>query len=108
MGAGGGLDSKGNGMSTWRPAQAYHFWMLAHRQLYTGAVDAAFRTALLLYDYEEVNARDRAGKERAQVQSKPNPLVYGCSRHLSHSFGLKSIHGCVRMSTINSSNKEAG
>ena len=52
----GGPDGKGNGngMSTWRPAQAYHFWMLAHRQLYTGAVDAAFRTALLLYDYEEV------------------------------------------------------
>lgn len=32
----------------WHAAQAYHFWMLAHRQLYGGQTDAAMRTALNL------------------------------------------------------------
>ncbi|KAL6750533.1 intraflagellar transport protein [Haematococcus lacustris] len=47
-GPGGGLDS------AWRGAEAYHFWLLAHRQLYGGNVDLAMRTALHLRDYEDV------------------------------------------------------
>ncbi len=47
-GLGGGIES------AWRGAEAYHFWLLAHRQLYSGNVDLAMRTALHLRDYEDV------------------------------------------------------
>mmetsp|Transcript_8336 Transcript_8336/g.17822 ORF Transcript_8336/g.17822 Transcript_8336/m.17822 type:complete len:1276 (-) Transcript_8336:992-4819(-) len=40
--------------SAWRGAEAYHFWLLAHRQLYAGNVDLAMRTALHLRDYEDI------------------------------------------------------
>jgi WD repeat-containing protein 35 len=40
--------------NAWRGAEAYHFWLLAHRQLYNGNVDLAMRTALHLRDYEDV------------------------------------------------------
>ncbi|TRY60156.1 hypothetical protein DNTS_003730 [Danionella cerebrum] len=38
----------------WRGAEAYHFFLLAQRQLYDGNVDAAMRTALHLRDYEDI------------------------------------------------------
>ncbi|KAI8474040.1 MAG: intraflagellar transport protein [Monoraphidium minutum] len=38
----------------WRGAEAYHFWLLAHRQLYGGQVEAALRTALALRSYDDV------------------------------------------------------
>lgn len=38
----------------WRGAEAYHFWMLAHRQLYGGEYKAGLRTALNLQRYDEV------------------------------------------------------
>jgi WD repeat-containing protein 35 len=38
----------------WRGAEANHFWMLAHRQLYDGAFRAGLRTALNLRRYEDV------------------------------------------------------
>ncbi|XP_016132225.1 WD repeat-containing protein 35 [Sinocyclocheilus grahami] len=38
----------------WRGAEAYHFFLLAQRQLYEGKVDAAMRTALHLRDYEDI------------------------------------------------------
>jgi WD repeat-containing protein 35 len=44
----GGVDN------AWRGAEAYHFWLLAHRQLYSGNVDLAMRTALHLRDYEDI------------------------------------------------------
>jgi len=40
--------------SAWRGAEAYHFWLLAHRQLYSGQVEAALRTALTLRSYEDI------------------------------------------------------
>ncbi|XP_023690491.1 WD repeat-containing protein 35 isoform X2 [Paramormyrops kingsleyae] len=40
--------------SAWRGAEAYHFFLLAQRQLYEGYVDAAMRTALHLRDYEDI------------------------------------------------------
>lgn len=40
--------------SAWHGAEAYHFWLLAHRQLYSGHVDLAMRTALHLREYEDV------------------------------------------------------
>lgn len=40
--------------SAWRGAEAWHFWMLAHRQLYKGALDAALITAARLMEYESV------------------------------------------------------
>ncbi|KAI6243756.1 WD repeat-containing protein 35 [Aphelenchoides fujianensis] len=39
--------------TAWRGAEAIHFYMLAHRQLYENKYDAAMRTALVLTDYEE-------------------------------------------------------
>ena len=38
-------------MKAWHGAQAYHFWLLAHRHLYAGNTDAAMRTALHLRKY---------------------------------------------------------
>eukprot|EP00164_Ancoracysta_twista_P003121 GFYU01004159.1.p1 GENE.GFYU01004159.1~~GFYU01004159.1.p1 ORF type:complete len:1174 (+),score=402.74 GFYU01004159.1:102-3623(+) len=39
---------------SWRPAEAYHFYMLAHRQLYDGRLSDAMRTAMRLADYEDI------------------------------------------------------
>ncbi|CAH8435334.1 unnamed protein product [Heterobilharzia americana] len=38
----------------WRGAKAYHYMMLAEKQLYAGSVNRAFRTAQLLKDYEDI------------------------------------------------------
>ncbi|CAN8003269.1 unnamed protein product [Ixodes pacificus] len=38
----------------WRGAEAFHFYILAQRQLYEGFMDAAMRTALNLRDYEDI------------------------------------------------------
>ncbi|VBB32750.1 unnamed protein product [Acanthocheilonema viteae] len=40
--------------NAWRGAEAYHFYMLAHRQLYSGDMDKAMTTALHLTDYEDL------------------------------------------------------
>lgn len=40
--------------NAWRGAEAYHFFLLAQRQMYEGAIDAAMKTALRLCDYEDV------------------------------------------------------
>ncbi|XP_060042583.1 WD repeat-containing protein 35 isoform X5 [Erinaceus europaeus] len=40
--------------NAWRGAEAYHFFILAQRQLYEGNSDAALKTALRLRDYEDV------------------------------------------------------
>lgn len=46
-----GSSSKAAVEGAWHAAQGYHFWMLAHRQLYGGQTDAAMRTALNLRKY---------------------------------------------------------
>ncbi|XP_015518531.1 WD repeat-containing protein 35 [Neodiprion lecontei] len=38
----------------WRGAEAFHFLLLAHRQLYDGQPDAAMKTSLRLREYEDV------------------------------------------------------
>ncbi|KAK0405878.1 hypothetical protein QR680_018247 [Steinernema hermaphroditum] len=38
----------------WRGAEAYHFFMLTHRQMYDGDVDAAMKTALSVVEYEDI------------------------------------------------------
>jgi hypothetical protein len=40
--------------AAWHGAEAYHFWLLAHRQLYGGDPEAALRTCLALRRYEDV------------------------------------------------------
>ena len=40
--------------SSWKGAEAYHFMLLAHRQLYNGLHKEAMRTAVRLKDYETV------------------------------------------------------
>ncbi|XP_062462356.1 WD repeat-containing protein 35 isoform X3 [Pezoporus occidentalis] len=40
--------------NAWRGAEAYHFFILAQRQLYKGSVQAALKTALHLRDYEDI------------------------------------------------------
>lgn len=47
------LDNKGMD-NPWHGAEAYHFYLLAQRQLYAGDVEAAMRTALRLVDYEDI------------------------------------------------------
>ena len=49
--AGGPGSGSGPLVTAWHGAQAYHFWLLAHRQLYAGNTDAAMRTALHLRKY---------------------------------------------------------
>merc|ERR1712167_464821 len=38
----------------WKGAEAIHFYLLAHRQLYDGNVDGAMITAIRLAEYEDV------------------------------------------------------
>eukprot|EP00898_Chlorokybus_atmophyticus_P007515 jgi/Chlat1/7765/Chrsp66S07232 len=38
----------------WRGAEAYHLWMVAHRQLYAGDADGAVAAALRLREYEDI------------------------------------------------------
>lgn len=40
--------------NAWRGAEAYHFFLLAQRQLYSGCMDNAMRTALHLREYEDI------------------------------------------------------
>uniref|UniRef100_A0A3P9HAW2 WD repeat-containing protein 35 n=1 Tax=Oryzias latipes TaxID=8090 RepID=A0A3P9HAW2_ORYLA len=40
--------------SAWRGAEAYHFFLLAQRQLYAGLMENAMRTALHLREYEDI------------------------------------------------------
>ncbi len=40
--------------NAWRGAAAYHFYMLAHRQLYAGNTDAAMRTSIKLCEYDDI------------------------------------------------------
>ncbi|NXO33488.1 WDR35 protein, partial [Locustella ochotensis] len=40
--------------NAWRGAEAYHFFILAQKQLYKGCADAALKTALHLRDYEDI------------------------------------------------------
>jgi WD repeat-containing protein 35 len=40
--------------NAWRGAEAYHFFMLAQRQLRVGAIEAAFRTSMALMEYEDI------------------------------------------------------
>ena len=43
----------------WRGAEAYHFWLLAQKQLYLGNVEEAVRTALRLGEYDDVLPPER-------------------------------------------------
>eukprot|EP00057_Strongylocentrotus_purpuratus_P012812 XP_011667286.1 PREDICTED: WD repeat-containing protein 35 isoform X1 [Strongylocentrotus purpuratus] len=40
--------------NAWRGAEAYHFMLLAQRQLYQGYVDASMKTALHLREYDDI------------------------------------------------------
>lgn len=40
--------------NAWRGAEAYHFYLLAQRQLNEGYVEASMRTCLFLRDYEDI------------------------------------------------------
>ncbi|XP_024124884.1 WD repeat-containing protein 35 isoform X2 [Oryzias melastigma] len=40
--------------TAWRGAEAYHFFLLAQRQLYAGHMENAMRTALHLREYEDI------------------------------------------------------
>jgi len=40
--------------NAWRGAEAFHFYLLAQRQLYEGRSDAALRTAMQLRDYDDI------------------------------------------------------
>ncbi|XP_066601241.1 WD repeat-containing protein 35 [Prorops nasuta] len=40
--------------NAWRGAEAYHFLLLTHKQIYQGNFDAAMKTSLRLRDYEDI------------------------------------------------------
>ena len=40
--------------NAWRGAEAIHFWMLAHRQLYNGQYDASLKTMLNTLKYDDI------------------------------------------------------
>uniref|UniRef100_A0A915D9I2 Anaphase-promoting complex subunit 4-like WD40 domain-containing protein n=1 Tax=Ditylenchus dipsaci TaxID=166011 RepID=A0A915D9I2_9BILA len=40
--------------TAWRGAEAYHFFMLAHKQLYNDNFDAAMKTSLTLAEYDDI------------------------------------------------------
>ncbi|CAM9367320.1 unnamed protein product, partial [Discosporangium mesarthrocarpum] len=40
--------------SAWRGAEAYHYYMLAQRQLYSGNVEQAMRTAIRCAEFEDI------------------------------------------------------
>ena len=40
--------------NAWRGAVAYHYYMLAHRQLYGGKTDAAMKTSIKLCEYDDI------------------------------------------------------
>jgi hypothetical protein len=40
--------------NSWHAAEAYHFWLLTHQQLYAGQAEAALRSALALQRYSDV------------------------------------------------------
>lgn len=40
--------------NVWRPAEAYHFYILAQRQFKTNNSEGALRSALTLTEYEDV------------------------------------------------------
>jgi WD repeat-containing protein 35 len=60
QGGGGGTTQTGNKKASkafgnaWRGAAAYHYYMLAHRQLYDGKIDAAMKTSIKLCEYDDI------------------------------------------------------
>lgn len=62
--------------SPWRACQAFHFWLLAHRQLYGGQVDA-LRTALHLRAYEDVLGVRQGYLSFVRVVRKVSDLLGG-------------------------------
>lgn len=40
--------------NAWRGAEAYHYLLLAHRQIYNGDFDSAMKTSLRLREYEDI------------------------------------------------------
>jgi WD repeat-containing protein 35 len=40
--------------NAWRGAAAYHYYLLAQRQLYKGQVDDAMKTSMRLGEYDDV------------------------------------------------------
>jgi WD repeat-containing protein 35 len=63
----------------WRGAEAYHFWLLAHRQLHQGQAEAAARTAARLSDYDDLVPPDRA-EAIAALASYAAARYGSCSR----------------------------
>ena len=43
--------------NAWRGAAAYHYYVLAHKQLYSGTMEAAMKTAIRLAEYEDILPR---------------------------------------------------
>merc|ERR1719181_2437211 len=59
--ADGGSSSAGAKVldNAWRGAAAYHYFLLAHRQLYAAKFESAMKTAVRLAEFEDVlRARD--------------------------------------------------
>lgn len=67
----------------WRGAEAYHFYLLAQRQLYTGYVDAAMCTAQVLSEYDDIIGPVKIHSILA-LSSAINHAFSVCSRAFIH------------------------
>jgi len=77
----------------WKGAEAYHYFLLAQRQLYAGKADAALRTALRLLEYEDV-------LETREVYS-----IVALASFYTHHFGQCS-RAFIKLEALDDANKE--
>ena len=79
--------------TAWKGAEAYHFYMLAQRQLYEESIEASVNSAMRLLEYEEIlDIRDICS-------------VIGLTAFYSRNFGLCS-KAFIKLESMESVSKE--
>lgn len=101
-------------MCYWRKAEAYHFLLLAHRQLYEGRFEYAKRTSLLLENYRDCVHFYRSqslialaayysgnysvcGKACMKLQAEPGPIKGNISELTTEILSKRSLHASGNM-----------
>uniref|UniRef100_A0A8B9JMT6 WD repeat-containing protein 35 n=1 Tax=Astyanax mexicanus TaxID=7994 RepID=A0A8B9JMT6_ASTMX len=74
----------------WRGAEAYHFFLLAQRQLYEGKVEASMNTVLHLRDYDDIIPAEEIYSLLA-ICSSANRAFGTCSRAFVKLESLESL-----------------
>lgn len=81
--------------NAWRGAEAYHFLLLAHRQIYAGDPEAAMKTAIRLREYEDVLESEDIYCLLA-LSSSGNRAFSTCSKAFIKLEGLENISAARR------------